>query len=1207
MRVSSWQSVIISWVNALKILDEPINDIIDLVKCSFFVKLLNKIKNENTEENLSECDVYNVIENFLKEQYGGFRLLGYWDSDEVTLVSSVLLLWASLQSQDFRTPLYDLNNIVQLKIHAFLEQFIETPQHHINRQIVMEAVLDIPSDDESEDDSSSYISSPRTYSTPKRNPQYSPGFLALSEVRTLRGKVELLCCEKQHLQDELDSVKSQLKETIDKLDYQKRECNRLNYLLSRKDEDKDLCQEKSSDDHLRKIHDESVSLRLELDDLKQVHDRLLLQLESTMDDNNNLSKKLKNEEQRRINAENRISHIESKLISSNEKVVELEEIIVSLKKTCEEQRNILLEKRNMSLEESFQYSEGETLNSIIDIKCSELQEELKLQSEVLEVKSNEIEKLLNEKTNYENLIEKLTDEVKILKSSVSIEKIANCNECQNMRYELATLKKDFSGKCLELIKLQEDFDKQTLQNKIINNNKAVDEIRITELNTNMNRLIAEHKIKFNELREEMVALKCELCEKNNAIDYYNDEIDFLSRCIKDRALEIKTLQDDYNIINSSKDKEIGQLTVTIEHLNRELRRLEEQLQGQYFKNEKLVQSAFQWRQKITQGNTANEELARELISLHETLEWKNFKLKEYTMQIEQFKSELIDKSSMIKELHERLSFFSDRNKEYQKDLQISKNTITQLQSKIVELEFNEKKLNLESCKTTRKISLLDSEVKEIKKMFREKFILIESELESNLLKENSGVQDLLQFIDFLTDTMKENKKKIRVLSQTVTQFENYNIEETYDFDNRIKSTDILKKEKELLENKLLELKSEMENNQSRLHLCSTKLEQTEKENSVKDAMISELKTEIEKLIKERTEKLDLIDRLKQNVKLYEHEKNILEKKLKSFSLQTGEAESIKAENEVLKNDVVILEKQLEEERENLLTVEKEMNFEEKLNCAFEEKLVVLQAKLTQQYEDEIKNVIEDYTRKIEQLKLKIKKDCVHIEQLSSDLWETSDRLVLAQQESEALRSQLRITRQMLSDHQTHQTQKKGVEDSHSFMWLGGLDGAGFIDEMVTTVTTKRTIQTARVDDDDDNEDFNQQCLEDLKAGICRIPTERLSCPTAGSSLTEVPENTFLPPPEKPRKLKGTITYRKPGPPTPSINAARHSLPGNEKLELKRGLREHNSNTGQVRNRLSQLFGSISISKVKNVQESPKVKRRSFFQRTFGNRENIPPK
>ncbi|CAH1405933.1 unnamed protein product [Nezara viridula] len=1032
------------------------------------------------------------------EQYGGFRLLGYWDSDEVTLVSSVLLLWASLQSQDFRTPLYDLNNIVQLKIHAFLEQFIETPQHHINRQIVMEAVLDIPSDDESEDDSSSYISSPRTYSTPKRNPQYSPGFLALSEVRTLRGKVELLCCEKQHLQDELDSVKSQLKETIDKLDYQKRECNRLNYLLSRKDEDKDLCQEKSSDDHLRKIHDESVSLRLELDDLKQVHDRLLLQLESTMDDNNNLSKKLKNEEQRRINAENRISHIESKLISSNEKVVELEEIIVSLKKTCEEQRNILLEKRNMSLEESFQYSEGETLNSIIDIKCSELQEELKLQSEVLEVKSNEIEKLLNEKTNYENLIEKLTDEVKILKSSVSIEKIANCNECQNMRYELATLKKDFSGKCLELIKLQEDFDKQTLQNKIINNNKAVDEIRITELNTNMNRLIAEHKIKFNELREEMVALKCELCEKNNAIDYYNDEIDFLSRCIKDRALEIKTLQDDYNIINSSKDKEIGQLTVTIEHLNRELRRLEEQLQGQYFKNEKLVQSAFQWRQKITQGNTANEELARELISLHETLEWKNFKLKEYTMQIEQFKSELIDKSSMIKELHERLSFFSDRNKEYQKDLQISKNTITQLQSKIVELEFNEKKLNLESCKTTRKISLLDSEVKEIKKMFREKFILIESELESNLLKENSGVQDLLQFIDFLTDTMKENKKKIRVLSQTVTQFENYNIEETYDFDNRIKSTDILKKEKELLENKLLELKSEMENNQSRLHLCSTKLEQTEKENSVKDAMISELKTEIEKLIKERTEKLDLIDRLKQNVKLYEHEKNILEKKLKSFSLQTGEAESIKAENEVLKNDVVILEKQLEEERENLLTVEKEMNFEEKLNCAFEEKLVVLQAKLTQQYEDEIKNVIEDYTRKIEQLKLK----------------------------------------------------------------------------------------TARVDDDDDNEDFNQQCLEDLKAGICRIPTERLSCPTAGSSLTEVPENTFLPPPEKPRKLKGT---------------------GNEKLELKRGLREHNSNTGQVRNRLSQLFGSISISKVKNVQESPKVKRRSFFQRTFGNRENIPPK
>ncbi|XP_014287065.1 putative leucine-rich repeat-containing protein DDB_G0290503 isoform X2 [Halyomorpha halys] len=1206
MRVASWQSIIISWANALKLLEEPINDIIDLVKGSFFIKLLNKIKNENTDENLSEYDVYTVIENFLKEQYGGFRLLGYWDSDEVTLVSSVLLLWASLQSQDFRTPLYDLNNIVQLKIHAFLEHFIETPQHHINRQIVMEAVLDIPSDDESDDDSSSYISSPRTYSTPKRNSQYSPGFLALSEVRTLRGKVELLSCEKQHLQDELDSVKSQLKETINKLDYQKRECNRLNYLVTRRDEDIDLCQEKSCNDQLGKIHDESVSLRLELNDLKEVHDKLLLQMESAMEDNNNLSRKLRNEELRRVNAENRIIGLESKLVSSNEKILELEEIILSLKKTCEEQRNILLEKRNISLEESFQYSEGETLNSIIDIKCSELQEELKLQGEILEAKSNEIEKLLTEKTNNESLIQKLTDEVKILKLSASQEKITNCNECQNMRDELATLKKDFSGKCLELIKLQEDFDKQTLQLKIINNNKAADEVRITELNANTNRLITEHKMKCNELREEILALKCEVCEKNTTIEYYKEEVGFLNSCIKDRGAEMKTLEDDYDVINSSKDKEISQLSLTIEHLNREVRRLEDQLQGQYVKNEKLVLSAFQWREKMTQGNTANEELARELISLHETLEWKNFKMKEYSMQIEQFQRELKDKSLLIKELHDRLSFFSDRNKEYQKELQMSKNTITQLQSRIVELEFSEKKLLLETCKNSRKIGLLGSELEELQKVFQEKFAQIESELESNLLRENSGVKGLLDFVDFLKDTLRKNKKMIKVLSQTVSKFENVNAEKTFDVDSGIESSGISKKVNEVLENKILELESEIENNKCKLQIYSKKLEQVKEETNVKDTIISELKTEIEKLTKERSEKLDLIDRLKQNVNLYEHEKNILEKKLKSFSLQTGETASVKAENKVLKNDVIVLEKQLEEERENLLTVEKQMNLEEKLDSAFEEKLVVLQAKLTQQFDDEMKNVMEEYSRKIEQLKLKIKKDCVHIEQLSSDLWETSDRLVLAQQESEALRSQLRITRQMLSDHQT---QKRGVEDSHSFMWLGGLDGAGFIDEMVTTVTTKRTVQAqaARVDEDDDNEDFNPQYLEDLKAGICRIPAERLSCPTAGSSLTGVPEDTFQPPAEKPRKLKGTITYRKPGPPTPSINAARHSLPGNEKLEFKKGLREHNSNTGQVRNRLSQLFGSMSISKTKSVQESPKVKRRSFFQRTFGNRENIPPK
>lgn len=63
-------------------------------------------------------------------------------------------------------------------------------------------------------------------------------------------------------------------------------------MLSRRDEDKDLCQEKINDDDLRKTHDESASLKLELDDLKEVHDRLLLQLESIMEDNNNLSKKV---------------------------------------------------------------------------------------------------------------------------------------------------------------------------------------------------------------------------------------------------------------------------------------------------------------------------------------------------------------------------------------------------------------------------------------------------------------------------------------------------------------------------------------------------------------------------------------------------------------------------------------------------------------------------------------------------------------------------------------------------------------------------------------------------------------------------------------------------------------------------------------------------------------------------------------------------
>lgn len=79
------------------------------------------------------------------DEYSGFRLLGYWDNDEVVLVSSVLLLWSSLESQSFRTPLFELDGAMQLKIQAFIQRFIETPSHLINRQLVMDAVLDITS------------------------------------------------------------------------------------------------------------------------------------------------------------------------------------------------------------------------------------------------------------------------------------------------------------------------------------------------------------------------------------------------------------------------------------------------------------------------------------------------------------------------------------------------------------------------------------------------------------------------------------------------------------------------------------------------------------------------------------------------------------------------------------------------------------------------------------------------------------------------------------------------------------------------------------------------------------------------------------------------------------------------------------------------------------------------------------------------------
>ncbi|KAK9496437.1 hypothetical protein O3M35_013277 [Rhynocoris fuscipes] len=416
--------------------------------------------------------------------------------------------------------------------------------------------------------------------------------------------------------------------------------------------------------------------------------------------------------------------------------------------------------------------------------------------------------------------------------------------------------------------------------------------------------------------------------------------------------------------------------------------------------------------------------------------------------------------------------------------------------------------------------------------------------------------------------------------------------------------------------------------------------------------------EMESLKNELCAKASLVAELKHDVDMCHHEKTILEKKIENLLKDLEKSENLKIELKKSESEILRLNKELEQEKINLKIVQDQVELEEKLNNAFDMKLTELQVKMKQQFEKELNGTVEEYKDKINQLKLKITKDKLHIQELSEDLWNTTDKLLLSQQQCEALRNQLRRTKCALeilsnSSGRRHSVAATIHRASNPSLWLqtedASTDPIPFLDDPLTSAIRKGIawdnindninpmrrfsliLDSSSNNHEEENEDeiFNDEFMQDLKDGICRLPVsnevnnlQRASCPPITKypespvNVEKVSDKQVLIPPEKPKR-KGQISYSKPGPPTPCrTGASRLSLQHFEKPlnPAPRRLKENQNSIGlQTQNvggtsRLSKLFSTgKGQNKTKPLsQDSPKVKKRNFFQRKFGsNRENYP--
>uniref|UniRef100_A0A0K8T5W9 Ninein n=1 Tax=Lygus hesperus TaxID=30085 RepID=A0A0K8T5W9_LYGHE len=284
--------------------------------------------------------------------------------------------------------------------------------------------------------------------------------------------------------------------------------------------------------------------------------------------------------------------------------------------------------------------------------------------------------------------------------------------------------------------------------------------------------------------------------------------------------------------------------------------------------------------------------------------------------------------------------------------------------------------------------------------------------------------------------------------------------------------------------------------------------------------------------------------LQQTVSMCEHEKAILQRRIDLLTIEADKCESMKNEIARLKSFVNNLEMELSTEKIEHKRLRDQVEMNEKLSVAFDTKLSSLQAELKSQYDKDMSRAVDEYNEKINQMKRRMQRDKNHIKELSNELWETSDRYLLASQEADALRNQLRRTRTALELVACSKTPQKEniVPQSNPCLWSENKDLEDTFDERVT-VTRERWSrrhsggghsiwsELSRYAPEGEDEMFGDGFLEDLKAGVVRLPQQpatlasRASCPPPikGNDSGNGGERVFandkqsLLPPENPKE------------------------------------------------------------------------------------------
>ncbi|XP_055371224.1 uncharacterized protein LOC129605466 [Condylostylus longicornis] len=957
-------------------------------------------------------------------------------------------------------------------------------------------------------------------------------------------------------------------------------------------------EKKSIFDHNLILDEKYKSMKLELDRSKEVYETL----QHHFDGKAKELEEIKNE-CFKITTENWELKCERDDLVQKLKIkaLEVEELRESLKIKIEELQNEIRELLENKCEQNVELETKENTNLKLSLQVQELTQQIKSicsehAEEILDFKAklkaieetNAILENKNElgKETLEQLISENKEYIRELNEKYQ-------NELNTLKLNCDNYMKKFEENSIEINKLSEECSALNLENS-----KLRREIDSKE------SLIDKSTKENEELNAKLVKLKehCCLLEKENIA--LNDKLELLNKLnnnVSNLTEELNEMNEKYNKVTAELQSILTEKQILIESQQKNEENLEKI-------NKNLEIKSFRLGEE--QGRTS--KLMKEVEQLKKNKD--DIKLHLENLQKDYLKLQSDCKSLQIKLLDQEknIDTLKAENELLAKEKEI---LTTNLKAK-TDSETDLKKLfsNLQATENAKSISLNDttsalSELKDAYEKIKSDKEILEKrniELETNIIGLNEQIKNFNN--DLTNEIIIDLQKKLEIA-----------YEENGTLNDKLSKISI---QVDITNTSLEDTKSE-------LHKCKDELTyfQNETKNIEKDytSQIEELQKQKDELIAiHEKEEIRLKEKLNETEELLEQNKYKLkqyEEKIEILKLNKyGETENInkkyelleltlkneQAETKKLRKDLEIFHakllksRQLNDENEKKWLEEKrhlEKQSEEKIKenrIELEGKLEKMKNRMKSLYNEEVtklkkKNEAEIFDCKAENqvLQGKCQKYDQHIKSLSKNVMTLTERVCELERDNQFMESKLKNyesnNRNLLRPYRPHSSTLTApplknlfdgnfrIEDEEGEILnntyladidFGGRDSISTQELQFRNSLAPPHLRSAYLAQYGDT----QLTEEDVKDGLPPINLD--------DSLTSLMSGHR-------KKLAGTTSYKKPGPPTPSKSGGRLSFGGNSEVHASI-LKEYNENEQKKTPAKFKLFSSRSSAKDENT-------------------------